>query len=92
MHERATAAGGTIEIGPMESRGFRVAAWFPLGDPAPGVPAAADAPALPAVPEGSEPPEAPEAPEVPQVPEVPEIPEAPAADADPNTRTREARQ
>ena len=29
MRERAAAAGGTIEIGPMESGGFRVAAWFP---------------------------------------------------------------
>ncbi len=29
MRERAAAAGGTIEIGPMEEGGFRVAAWFP---------------------------------------------------------------
>ncbi len=29
MRERAAAAGGTIEIGPVESGGFRVAAWFP---------------------------------------------------------------
>jgi signal transduction histidine kinase len=29
MRERAAAAGGTIEIGPVEPSGFRVAAWFP---------------------------------------------------------------
>jgi signal transduction histidine kinase len=29
MRERAAAAGGTIEIGPLASGGFRVAAWFP---------------------------------------------------------------
>jgi signal transduction histidine kinase len=29
MRERAAAAGGTIEIGPVASGGFRVAAWFP---------------------------------------------------------------
>jgi signal transduction histidine kinase len=29
MRERAAAAGGTIEAGPMAPRGFRVAAWFP---------------------------------------------------------------
>jgi signal transduction histidine kinase len=29
MRERATAAGGTTEIGPVASGGFRVAAWFP---------------------------------------------------------------
>jgi hypothetical protein len=30
MRERAAAAGGTIEIGPLPSRGFRVTARFPL--------------------------------------------------------------
>jgi signal transduction histidine kinase len=29
MRERAAVAGGTIEIGPTEAGGFRVAAWFP---------------------------------------------------------------
>jgi signal transduction histidine kinase len=29
MRERAAAAGATIEVGPMDSGGFRVAAWFP---------------------------------------------------------------
>jgi signal transduction histidine kinase len=29
MRERAAAAGGTIEIGPTDGGGFRVAAWFP---------------------------------------------------------------
>ena len=29
MLERAAVAGGTIEIGPTEGGGFRVAAWFP---------------------------------------------------------------
>jgi signal transduction histidine kinase len=29
MRERAAAAGGTIEAGPMQPGGFRVAAWFP---------------------------------------------------------------
>jgi signal transduction histidine kinase len=32
MRERATAAGGTIEIGPRADGGFRVAAWFPALD------------------------------------------------------------
>jgi signal transduction histidine kinase len=32
MRERAAAAGGTIEIGPMESGGFRVAARFPCAE------------------------------------------------------------
>jgi signal transduction histidine kinase len=35
MRERATAAGGTIEIGPAPSGGFRVAARFPLDGAAP---------------------------------------------------------
>jgi signal transduction histidine kinase len=35
MRERATAAGGTIEIGPLPDRGFRVTARFPLDPPAP---------------------------------------------------------
>ena len=30
MRERAAAAGGVIEIGPLPDRGFRVAARFPL--------------------------------------------------------------
>ncbi len=29
IRERAAAAGGTVEIGPAEAGGFRVAAWFP---------------------------------------------------------------
>jgi signal transduction histidine kinase len=33
MRERAAAAGGTIEIGPMPDQGFRVAARFPLDPP-----------------------------------------------------------
>jgi signal transduction histidine kinase len=37
MRERAAAAGGTIEIGPLPDHGFRVAARFPL-DPAEPVP------------------------------------------------------
>jgi signal transduction histidine kinase len=32
MRERAAAAGGTIEIGPRDDGGFRVAAWFPARD------------------------------------------------------------
>jgi hypothetical protein len=40
MRERAAAAGGTIEIGPGEEAGFRVAARFPLDPGAPGAPAA----------------------------------------------------
>jgi signal transduction histidine kinase len=35
MRERATAAGGTIETGPLPGRGFRVAARFPLDPPEP---------------------------------------------------------
>ena len=34
MRERATAAGGTIDIGPGSSGGFRVAACFPVSDDA----------------------------------------------------------
>jgi signal transduction histidine kinase len=34
MRERATAAGGVMEIGPLPGRGFRVAARFPLDAPA----------------------------------------------------------
>jgi signal transduction histidine kinase len=34
MRERATAAGGVMEIGPLPDRGFRVAARFPLDPPA----------------------------------------------------------
>jgi signal transduction histidine kinase len=30
MRERAAAAGGTIEIGPMAPHGFRVTATFPV--------------------------------------------------------------
>jgi signal transduction histidine kinase len=55
MRERATAAGGTIDIGPLPDGGFRVAARLPLGQPAPaaaatttaepGAPATANAPA-----------------------------------------------
>jgi signal transduction histidine kinase len=33
MRERATAAGGTIDIGPLPGGGFRVAARLPLGHP-----------------------------------------------------------
>jgi len=33
MRERAAAAGGTIEIGPLPDQGFRVAARFPLDPP-----------------------------------------------------------
>ncbi len=33
MRERATAAGGTIDIGPLPGGGFRVAARLPLGLP-----------------------------------------------------------
>jgi len=39
MRERAAAAGGTIEIGPLPGRGFRVAARFPLDPPVPAGPA-----------------------------------------------------
>jgi signal transduction histidine kinase len=35
MRERAAAAGGTIETGPLPGRGFRVAAHFPLDPPEP---------------------------------------------------------
>jgi hypothetical protein len=35
MRERAAAAGGTIDIGPVPAGGFRVAATLPL-DPQPG--------------------------------------------------------
>ncbi len=35
MRERATAAGGVMEIGPLPDRGFRVAARFPLDPAAP---------------------------------------------------------
>jgi signal transduction histidine kinase len=34
MRERASAAGGVMEIGPLPDRGFRVAARFPLDPPA----------------------------------------------------------
>jgi signal transduction histidine kinase len=45
MRERAAAAGGTIEIGPMEAGGFRVAARFPCpgSDSTPAPPAASGA-------------------------------------------------
>jgi len=33
MRERAVAAGGTIDIGPLPGGGFRVAAWLPLTRP-----------------------------------------------------------
>ncbi len=33
MRERANAAGGTIDIGPLPDGGFRVAARLPLGQP-----------------------------------------------------------
>jgi signal transduction histidine kinase len=46
MRERATAAGGTIDVGPLPAGGFRVAASLPLDDQ----PAAATAGAPPAVP------------------------------------------
>ncbi len=36
MRERAAAAGGVMEIGPLPDRGFRVAARFPLDPQAPG--------------------------------------------------------
>jgi len=32
MRERATAAGGTIDVGPLPAGGFRVAASLPLDD------------------------------------------------------------
>jgi hypothetical protein len=35
MRERATAAGGTIDIGPRPEGGFRVAAHLPLDDQPP---------------------------------------------------------
>ncbi len=41
MHERATAAGGTIDIGPRPAGGFRVAATLPLDPSAHGQPATA---------------------------------------------------
>jgi signal transduction histidine kinase len=41
MRERAAAAGGTIEIGPLPGRGFRVAARFPLDPPELAQPASA---------------------------------------------------
>jgi len=43
MRERAAAAGGTIDIGPGPSGGFRVVAEFPLDSP--GDPAAEATPA-----------------------------------------------
>jgi signal transduction histidine kinase len=43
MRERAAAAGGTIEIGPGEEAGFRVAARFPLDADAPDAPDAVTA-------------------------------------------------
>jgi signal transduction histidine kinase len=41
MRERAAAAGATIEIGPVESGGFRVAARFPCAAEGEELPAAA---------------------------------------------------
>jgi hypothetical protein len=41
MRERAAAAGGTIEIGPLPGQGFRVAARFPLDPPELAQPAGA---------------------------------------------------
>jgi signal transduction histidine kinase len=46
MRERAAAAGGTIDIGPGPSGGFRVVAEFPLDSP--GVPTAPATPTTPA--------------------------------------------
>jgi signal transduction histidine kinase len=50
MRERAAAAGATIEIGPLESGGFRVAARFPCPAPGGELPARAGrpSPTLPA--------------------------------------------
>ncbi|HEX9042019.1 MAG TPA: sensor histidine kinase [Trebonia sp.] len=45
MRERATAAGGTIDTGPLPGGGFRVAARLPLGRPATATATAAGAPA-----------------------------------------------
>jgi signal transduction histidine kinase len=33
MRERASAVGGRLEAGPGPNGGFRVTAWFPLGEP-----------------------------------------------------------
>jgi signal transduction histidine kinase len=52
MRERATAAGGVMEIGPLPDRGFRVAARFPLDAPAqPETALAQPEPGAPAQPE-----------------------------------------
>jgi signal transduction histidine kinase len=50
MRERAAVAGATIEIGPLESGGFRVAARFPCAAPGEELPARArrSSPTLPA--------------------------------------------
>jgi two-component system sensor histidine kinase DesK len=54
MRERAAAAGGTIDIGPGPSGGFRVVAEFPLDSPsAPAADAAPTAPAAEATPANS---------------------------------------
>ncbi|HUN36759.1 MAG TPA: sensor histidine kinase [Trebonia sp.] len=50
MRERATVAGGTIQIGPLPAGGFRVAAWFPsppVATPPPSPPATQPSPATP---------------------------------------------
>ena len=41
MRERAAAAGGTIDVGPLPAGGFRVAASLPLDDQPGGAPAGA---------------------------------------------------
>jgi hypothetical protein len=51
MRERATAAGGVMEIGPLPDRGFRVAARFPLDPPAHPETAPAQPETAPAQPE-----------------------------------------
>ena len=59
MRERATAAGGTIDIGPLPGGGFRVAARLPLGQPpAPTEAAATTATSAPATANSSTPQEA----------------------------------
>jgi signal transduction histidine kinase len=82
MRERAAAAGGTLEAGPIASGGFRVAAWFPCRpDATVATLAALEAPATPpppATPSRGGPPPAPATPLPDAAPPVGGPPPAPA--------------